>query len=117
MLITQANSGNADAQNNLGAFYCKPEGSNVDCSEAVKWYSKAAEQGHSLAQSNLGGLYAEGRGVLKDYIIAYKWFNLAAAQNNYHAIKSRDVIEKSMTAEQIAEGQRLSREWLVRIGQ
>jgi hypothetical protein len=46
------------------------------------------------------------------------WFNLAAARfppsdilSRSAAIKSRDTIASRMTAEQIAEAQRLAREW------
>ena len=34
-----------------------------DDAEAVRWYSRAAEQGHARAQSELGEMYANGRGV------------------------------------------------------
>jgi hypothetical protein len=40
------------------------------------------------------------------------WFNLAAAQPGDLGSKSnRDTLEQLMTPEQIAEAQRLSREW------
>ena len=37
-----------------------------DKAEAVKWFSKAAEQGHAVAQYNLGECYLNGCGVAKD---------------------------------------------------
>ena len=40
-----------------------PDGGDIDFGEAVKWFSRAADQGYPLAQMNLGGLYLEGRGV------------------------------------------------------
>jgi hypothetical protein len=45
---------------------------------------------------------------------AHKWVNLAAAEGDREAAKSRDVFAKLMTAEQVAEAQRLAREWTVR---
>ncbi len=39
------------------------------------------------------------------------WYNLAAASDEVAARKNRDSLEKQMTKEQIAEAQRLSREW------
>ena len=42
---------------------------------------------------------------------AHKWVNLAAAEGEAEALKSRDVFAKLMTAEQVADAQRLAREW------
>ena len=36
-------------------------------SEAVRWYTKAAEQGHASAQNNLGNRYYSGEGVPQEY--------------------------------------------------
>jgi hypothetical protein len=40
------------------------------------------------------------------------WLNLAAAQGNEGAVKNRDIVVVLMTPAQIAEAQRLAREWL-----
>ena len=40
------------------------------------------------------------------------WFNLSAAQGNEIAQENKDIVEQRMTREQIAEAQRLSREWI-----
>ena len=71
-----------------------------------------AEQGMAIAQYNLGLMYANGDGVPQDYVLAYMWWNLAAAQGLENAQKNKDLVEKQMTREQIAEAQRLSREWI-----
>jgi hypothetical protein len=39
------------------------------------------------------------------------WANLAAAQEHEAAIRTRELLEREMTPESIAEAQRLSREW------
>ena len=57
-------------------------------------------------------MYANGEGVPEDDIVAYVWFNLSAAQGNETAQRNKDIIEPLMTREQIAEAQRLSREWI-----
>ena len=77
--------------------------------EAVKWYRKAAEQNHAEAQYNLGVCYANGEGVAKDYVEAYKWWLLAAGQGDEDAKKIMTILENKMTREQIAEGQKLAR--------
>ena len=97
----------------LGYMYTYGEGVAEDKTEAVRWYRLSAEQGHLGAKSNLGRAYATGEGVPEDAVLAYMWYNLAAAQGRaglYREIKDR--LEDQMTREQIAEAQRLSREWL-----
>ena len=44
--------------------------------------------------------------------LAYMCWNLAAAQGNEAGQNNKDSTEEMMTREQIAEAQRLSREWL-----
>ena len=55
---------------------------------------------------------APGEGVPEDDVLAYMWYNLAAAQGNELAQGNKDTTERRMTREQIAEGQRLSTEWI-----
>ena len=107
-----AEQGHASAQNNLGVMYANGYGVPEDDAQAVAWYRKAANQGEARAQFNLGAMYANGEGVPEDYIQAYAWFNLSAAQGNPIARAYRDDIRLSMTPDQIAQGQALSREWL-----
>jgi uncharacterized protein len=60
----------------------------------------------------LGMLYATGRDVETDLVVAHKWFNLAAARGNASALTYRLEVSREMSAEQIAEAQKLAREWL-----
>ena len=83
-----------------------------DDTEAVRWYRLAAEQGYALAQFSLGLMYFTGEGLPQDLVLAYMWCNLSAAQGNEVARVSKDRIEAQMTREEIAEAQRLSREWI-----
>ena len=48
----------------------------------------------------------------EDIVLAYMWWNLAAAQGDEVAQENKDIIEQQMTREQIAEAQRMSREWI-----
>jgi TPR repeat protein len=114
-----AERGIAHAQYNLGFMYERGQGVPQDYAEAVKWYRRAAEQGYAEAQSNLGASYGRGEGVPQDYVQAHMWLNLAAvrlpasgAENVNTAIKkNRDIIASKMTPAQIAEAQKLAREW------
>ncbi len=93
-------------------MYSRGEGVPEDDAEAVRWYRLAAEQGGALAQSNLGFMYASGNGVPEDLVFAYMWFTLSAAQGNETAQSNNEIVERVMTREQIADAQRLSREWI-----
>ena len=106
-----AEQGDAGAQNNLGNMYRKGEGVPEDDAEAVRWYRLAAEQGDAGAQSNLGVRYATGEGVPEDDVQAYAWFSIAAAQGDELAKENKEIAAKGMTRDQIAEAQKLSREF------
>jgi TPR repeat protein len=54
-------------------MYNSGEGVPRDNAEAVKWYSKAAEQGDANAQYNLGLMYNSGEGIPRDDAEAVKW--------------------------------------------
>jgi TPR repeat protein len=72
----------------------------------------AAEQGDELGQYHLGYCYAHGEGVPEDYVTAYMWLNLASAQRHPLAMREKSDLTERMTREQIAESQKMSREWL-----
>ena len=111
-----ADQGNALAQFNLGVMYGTGQGVPQDYAEAVKWYRKAADQGLAQAQFNLGLMYSKGQGVPQDYVEAHKWYNLSAAratekETRDMATKTRDIVAAYMTPAQVAEAQKLAREW------
>ena len=82
-----------------------------DYETALREFRPLAEQGHAEAQLNLGIMYSLGLGVPKDHVQAYVWYTLAAGQGDDLAEKFKDHLEKSMTLDQLAEAQRLAREW------
>jgi TPR repeat protein len=98
------------AQLNLGYMYENGE-LPQDYAEAARWYRKAAEQGDVEGEDQLGIMYEFGRGVPQDYIQAYKWLDLAAAPGGSIPTDHRNALAAKMTSDQIAEAQRLAREW------
>ncbi len=106
-----AEQGDADAQFNLGVMYDMGLGVPQDYQEAVRWYRRAAEQGNVGAQNNLGFMYGNAQGVPKDYVLAHMWLNLVAAKGLKDAGELRDLLEKNMTPAQLAQAQRLAKEW------
>lgn len=91
----------AEAQYDLGARYEDGRGMPEDDAEAIRWYRKAAEQGYREAQDRLGIMFRDGRGVPQDEVQAYAWLNLAGSGE-------KDQLREHMTAEQIAQAQKLS---------
>jgi len=106
-----AEQGFGKAQYNLGLMYTWGRGVPQDYTEAMKWYRLAADQGDEKAQNNLGYMYYRGQEVPRNYVRAYMWASLAAAQGNVDGTKGLETLEKEMTHAQIAEAQRLAREW------
>ena len=106
-----AEQGNRQAQHDLAVMYANGRGVPRDETEANRWYRKAAEQGDASAQSLIGSMYLFGRGAPKDFVQAYLWLNLAARGGDKSAAQIRDGLERVMTAAQISEARRLTREW------
>jgi uncharacterized protein len=111
-----ADQGNATAQFFLGTMYDEGRGVPQDYHESARWYQRAAEQGDGQAQYNLGLAYARGEGVEQNLVKAHMWFNLSASRLNeaprrLAATKSRDQVAGEMSSEQIAEAQKLARDW------
>lgn len=109
-----AESGDAKAQYDLAEMYRHGDEVPEDSAEAAKWFERAANQGDMAAQYSLVAPYIKGDGVTKDLVQAYKWAALAASVDSEYATefaKSRDGIAAIMSADKLAEAQRLVREW------
>jgi TPR repeat protein len=112
-----AEQGNASAQTNLGMMYEDGRGIPQDYTEAARWYRKAADQGWPTGQGFLGALYTFGTGVPKDDVLAHMWLSLAisglppTSEVRTSMRRHRKIIALMMTPAQIAEAQKLAREW------
>jgi TPR repeat protein len=73
-----------------------------------------AEGGAPHALFELGLLYASGREVPQDFVTAHKWFNLAALRGYEDAKRHRLELSREMTKAEIAQAQRMAREWMAR---
>lgn len=80
-LTPLAESGDANAQNELAALFQSGNYTEKSESKAAMWYLRAAEQGNHLAQRNLAYLYEQGKGVEQSYEQAAKWYQKSAEQN------------------------------------
>lgn len=125
----------AYAQNMIGIAY--EHGLSVQQSDrdAYLWYRRAANNVDDLSaltlmhgpQYNLALMYASGRSVPKDNVQAYMWFTLAArfgdvksptprgislfGTPNETSIDQRNRLTAQMSSAEIAEAERLAREW------
>ncbi len=114
--------GNGMAQMALGMMYFEGQGVTRSYETAFTWLKPAAEQGEPLAQVSLGTMYEAGDVVPRDFIQAYMWFSLAADSiSDTHersvagprevATMARQLIAERMASDQIAEAQKMAREW------
>lgn len=111
--LPAAEQGDDTAQHWIGRILSHGgDGIAQDLKESAKWYLKSAEKGNKTAQHTLSGLYFEGKGVPQDYPAAYMWINLLASEGDANATEVRKELLNLLSKEQVAEGQRLTREWL-----
>jgi hypothetical protein len=78
----------------------------LDVSEAM------TPGGGTDALFELGLMHCAGRDVEVNLVEAHKWFNLAASRGNDDAKRYRVELAGEMTRAQVAEAQKLAREWL-----
>ena len=106
-----AAQGHVEAQVNLGILLMYARGGQQDYKMAVYYLRLSANQGNDLAQRRLGQMYERGDGVQQDYVKAYMWYSLGAANGVEAGARLRDTLAKKMDPDQIAEAQKLAREW------
>ena len=102
------------AEYEVGRAYFEGSGVAKDVEEGLRWVRIAADHGFPTAQNKLGLCYMKGEVVEKDLVQAYKWFNIAAGQGLegvYDIRINLAKVETQMTKDQVAEAQRLSREF------
>ncbi len=109
-----ASQGYSHSQFALGYLSETGRGVSKDQSSALKWYGLAADQSLAMAHNNVGLMYEEGRGVRQDYAQAYMRYSLAISLSNLNpgtAIQNLNSLTEKMTSTQIAQAERLAREW------
>ncbi|MGA2094196.1 MAG: tetratricopeptide repeat protein [Sedimentisphaerales bacterium] len=108
-----AEKGHTESQFRLGEMYSKGNGVPQDYNKAFKWFTKAAEQGDETAQRNLALIYYDGKGVIENYVEAYKWA-LLAGMNGEDVTKIKQDLTAKMTPDQIAEAQKLAKDFVAK---
>jgi uncharacterized protein len=130
-----ADQSSSFAENVIGIAYEHGIYFSQDYAEAFRWYRRAANKIYERPgdtwihspQYNVGAMFALGRGTAQDYVQALMWFTLAAAfgdtkapgplgiemvnTSKYTSLEQRERLVALMTSAQIAEAERLAREW------
>src|SRR5690554_6051711 len=75
--LPSAESGDAEAQTNVGEIFERGLGGKPNYEAAALWYQRAADQGNKRAQFNLGTFYEQGLGVNQDKLIAMNYYRQA----------------------------------------
>ena len=77
-----AESGDINAQFNLGMMYQEGDVIPENDSKASLWFRRAALQGHAAAAYRVGVLYDEGRSIPESDVKAVKWWRMAAEKGH-----------------------------------
>jgi hypothetical protein len=111
-----AQSGDDDAQFNLGALYSAGVGRSRSDEAAFRWFQRATDQGHSHAMLIVAGLYASGRGVTKDNAKAYSWAYIITSaskvdEDRNGARQLMSLLMRKMTSDEIGRAVVAARAW------
>jgi uncharacterized protein len=107
----RADAGEAKAQNLLGEMYQNGVGVPRSEVQAARWFALAANQGSAEAQNNLGAIFGRGQVAPRDLVIADMLFSLSAAQGDRGGVNNRDLAERHMSGEEIAQARSLAANW------
>ncbi|MBM0104249.1 caspase family protein [Steroidobacter sp. S1-65] len=75
--LQAAESGDVEAQTNVGEIYERGMGVEPDYEAAAMWYQKAADKNYARALFNLGTMYEQGLGVPQDGLKALNLYRQA----------------------------------------
>lgn len=115
-----ARQNHSTALMNLGYMYDEGLGVPEDNRRAIEFYTQAAENGKIGAALNMGLMFEKGeQGVERDPVRAFMWFDLCrfyAGRTGDKALAGRAAeyaaqVKKDMTAEQLARGETMAKEW------
>lgn len=96
----------------LAEIYHEGKGVPKNYQYAAAFYSWGAYSGDGFCQLKFSMCYLRGQGVTESNFLAYTWANLAAAEKAVDAEKIRDILERTMSSEDIRKAQAVGTIWL-----
>jgi uncharacterized protein len=114
-LALAAAQGNVDAQYAYGEMLRLGQGGEADYRQALKQYRLAANANHREAQYRMGTMREQGWGAPRNRLHAYAWYLLAATDGNKNATDAGNELEKGMTKQEKASGQKLAQHWFIKL--
>ncbi|MBV4502585.1 tetratricopeptide repeat protein [Pseudomonas shirazensis] len=98
-----AESGDAQAQYELGEFYYSDNGEQAarDLNKALNWFQQASLQGHAQAQYRLGSMFFHGEGVKANNVQAYILLKMAAVNGAEDALDLADEVTEQMPRDEL----------------
>jgi uncharacterized protein len=97
---------NIAALNALGKSWL--DDASPDAARALGYFDKAAGSGDAMALFEAARLLRDGTAGKADPVKAYAYANLAASVGYPDAASLRDAIEKTLTRDQVTEGQKMA---------
>ena len=96
-----AQSGDLQAQYELGEFFYDGKRAPQDLEQALFWFERASLQGHAQAQFRLGMMFFQGEGVPANNVQAYIVLKMAAVNGSDEAMDSADLVSAQMPRDEL----------------
>lgn len=96
-----AQSGDPEAQYELGEFYYDGKRAPRDLPQALNLFEQASLQGHAQSQYRLGMMFFRGEGVQANNVQAYIVLKMAAVNGAEDALDTADQVAAQMPREQL----------------
>lgn len=96
-----AQSGDPQAEYELGEFYYDGKRTPRDLAQALNWFEQASLQGHAQAQYRLGMMFFRGEGVPANNVQAYIVLKMAAVNGSDEAMDGADLVSARMPREEL----------------
>lgn len=100
--LAAAESGDMQAQFEMGEFYYHGEHTDQDLPKALIWYEQASVKGHPDAQYRLGLMNQYGEGMPRNLTQAYVILKMASINGQDAAMDASDLLADKMSDEEAA---------------
>ena len=106
-----AERGSAPAMSAYGVRLIRGEYVDRDVAKGVLLVRRSARVGYPQGQFFMAEFHERGQGMPKDLVLSYAWARLAVKHGYEEATAFLDALRPRLTAEEIAEGERLAASW------